>query len=1029
MRRLMCVAAIALGFALAAPTVPAMAEGLDQDASNQPEAVQAPSDISEQQLGQSPEEANDNDINDDGHDGDRSVGQDVSSDKGVEEGEPVTNDASKGDGEIAGTLVDGSSSGTDHDAAQAMELASGEDPSEDVVSEDTVYSIESAKSSDVEIAVANNSGSSGANVELSNANGRIGNYWRVVSHNDGSWSIVNMRAGMALAVDGTPASGANVKVASGTGTSWIVQRNEDGTVSFIPAGYDSLRLDVSGGSTSAGANIQLYAMNGTPAQKFVLTTAVNLTNALIAGNEVDEGVVTIGSALSGERVVDISGGSKNNGANVQLYVSNDSPAQRFLLDEIGSGLYTLQSTASGKYLDAQGGGVTSGTNVQQYVGNWSLAQLWYFVTGSDGLWSLRNAKSGLALSVIDGSSSNGANIALETVRNAVRQSFSLKYVNLLDEGQVLRLTPSGASSLNISTNGNSATLSQTGNTADGWWRVDASDGTQIVLASLVGGRKLAVSGGLTSGANVVLSTGSGTTWIVKVNDGGSITLSPKGNLGLALDVRSGKMSKGVALQVYASNGTAAQCFNVTDHVTLTKAAKSALSGKTYAECAYTVASALGSNLVLDVKNGSQSNGASVQVYRSNSTDAQKWELRYVDSGLYRMRSICSKLYLGAAGLTSGSNVAQYRLGSELSQCWYLEEADDGFVIRNAASGLALDVQGGTASSGTNVQVYSANGTAAQKWNMSETPLIKNGTYAFSSNLTVYGMLVLDVSNGSTDSGANIQVYQSNGTDAQKWVLTYKGSGVYTMASKKSGLLLTVADSSMANGGNVIQKSDENSDFQRWMISLDDTGAYVFKNVGSGLVLDIKDGRSDNGVNVQQYVANGTKAQGWHIKTNHTTLPAGKVGRFVSRMIYYTDIVNVGYDQLTPDRWNIRDGGECDCSSLVIRCLQEAGFNAEKKGATYTGNMRSILKSLGWSVLAWNINNVRAGDILLNDTYHTCAVISGSGKTALVAQASIDENNYGWGGKAGDQTGYETNIKTVYTYSHGWNCILRYTGTD
>lgn len=136
--------------------------------------------------------------------------------------------------------------------------------------------------------------------------------------------------------------------------------------------------------------------------------------------------------------------------------------------------------------------------------------------------------------------------------------------------------------------------------------------------------------------------------------------------------------------------------------------------------------------------------------------------------------------------------------------------------------------------------------------------------------------------------------------------------------------------------------------------------------------------------------------------------------------------SVGYDQ--SNRWDFRDGGEMDCSSGVISALKMAGFDVG--GATYTGNMSDELTARGWRRIPFtSVSQVRKGDILLNDTYHTCMVISGSGATAKIAQASIDENGRASGGRAGDQTGYETNIKTVYVYSRGWDCILRYEGGD
>lgn len=154
--------------------------------------------------------------------------------------------------------------------------------------------------------------------------------------------------------------------------------------------------------------------------------------------------------------------------------------------------------------------------------------------------------------------------------------------------------------------------------------------------------------------------------------------------------------------------------------------------------------------------------------------------------------------------------------------------------------------------------------------------------------------------------------------------------------------------------------------------------------------------------------------------------AGSIEKFCERMRYWCEDANLGYNQ--SDRWNFRDNGACDCSSLVINALGEAGFDTG--GATYTGNMSDELTKRGWKRIRFtSVAQVRKGDILLNDTYHVCAVISGSGATAKIAQASIDENGRATGGRGGDQTGYETNTKTVYVYSRGWDCILRYEGAE
>lgn len=144
--------------------------------------------------------------------------------------------------------------------------------------------------------------------------------------------------------------------------------------------------------------------------------------------------------------------------------------------------------------------------------------------------------------------------------------------------------------------------------------------------------------------------------------------------------------------------------------------------------------------------------------------------------------------------------------------------------------------------------------------------------------------------------------------------------------------------------------------------------------------------------------------------------AGSISKFIERMIYWCQTVSLGYDQ--SNRQDFRDGGETDCSALVLHALKEAGFDTGT--ATYTGNMRSNLTARGWKVVAVN-GNPQPGDILLNDVHHVAAYIGG-GK---LAQASIDENGRATGGKGGDQTGNETNIRNYYNYP--WNCYLRWTG--
>ena len=146
-------------------------------------------------------------------------------------------------------------------------------------------------------------------------------------------------------------------------------------------------------------------------------------------------------------------------------------------------------------------------------------------------------------------------------------------------------------------------------------------------------------------------------------------------------------------------------------------------------------------------------------------------------------------------------------------------------------------------------------------------------------------------------------------------------------------------------------------------------------------------------------------------------------KFIDLMYYYCEEVSVGYDW--GRRWDVWDGGDTDCSALVITCLREAGF--ETGWATYTGNMSDALCDNGWERLYPDLSDAEPGDILLNDENHVAAVLFGYGWDATIGQASIGETGGVYGNQPGDQTGWETNTTGMYDYP--WDCILRYEGEE
>ena len=141
-------------------------------------------------------------------------------------------------------------------------------------------------------------------------------------------------------------------------------------------------------------------------------------------NRVAEGTYTIATALNTGRVLDISGGSKENGGNVQLYTKNNTNAQSFTVTYAGGGYYTIKNVGSGLVLDVAWGIASAGTNVQQYQSNSTDAQRWCFEDAGNGYFRIRSAL-GLYLDVNGGNSADGTNVQIWTANTTNAQKFKL----------------------------------------------------------------------------------------------------------------------------------------------------------------------------------------------------------------------------------------------------------------------------------------------------------------------------------------------------------------------------------------------------------------------------------------------------------------------------------------------------------------------------------------------------------------------------------------------------------------------------
>ncbi|MGW4435384.1 ricin-type beta-trefoil lectin domain protein [Streptomyces sp. NPDC004596] len=118
------------------------------------------------------------------------------------------------------------------------------------------------------------------------------------------------------------------------------------------------------------------------------------------------------------------------------------------------------------------------------------------------------------------------------------------------------------------------------------------------------------------------------------------------------------------------------------------------------------------------------------------------------------------------------------------------------------AGKCLDVAGGSSVNGTAVQLYDCNGSAAQKW-----------TVAADGSVQALGKC-LDVTSASTADGAKVQLYDCNGTGAQRWSYDSATGDVVNTAA---GKCLDVTDNSSANGARAQIWSCTGAANQKWKL--------------------------------------------------------------------------------------------------------------------------------------------------------------------------------------------------------------------
>ena len=419
----------------------------------------------------------------------------------------------------------------------------------------------------------------------------------------------------------------------------------------------------------------------------------------------------------------------NDGDNVIVDSVNDAK-QTWLLTRQSDGSYKITSNATGKVLDVSGASRSSGANVGLYASNDTNAQRWYIYENQNGSYTLRS-KCGTTTVLTASGTSAGANVEMKTFSSSSNQQFRITAYSAAPvepETPVVPETPSEdtktpvnlgsdfyatitgvASGKYLGITSNKTVLKSVSKVPSKVWRFKLNnDGTYCIMNEN-NGYVLDVTAANTAAGTYVNTVAPNSTdaqkWFIYKDTKGYILVSKLSDkCVLTLENTSAADNTRLQINKYTGN-TATQQFTFTKINNYLSFVSPTDVGTSFnASVSYS-----GKNLAVS--------GTNVIIYGRSQNSDQVWRFeRQADRSYIIVNNNTTNKVLAVANASSanGANVQIENRTGAASQRWFIYIKEGKYVFRSALSSTAvLDVYGAGTADLTNVDIWSNNGTPAQ----------------------------------------------------------------------------------------------------------------------------------------------------------------------------------------------------------------------------------------------------------------------------------------------------------------------------
>lgn len=179
-------------------------------------------------------------------------------------------------------------------------------------------------------------------------------------------------------------------------------------------------------TTGGGANISFTTGSSGP---YDISFNDQMLNYSVEQSGIQSGAIyTVRSRHSG-KVLEVSGNSTANGANVQQSDDFGNNNQKWVVTDVGNGQYSIVSVHSGKSLDVEANSTANGANIHQweYFGNGN--QKWQIESVGEGYYKIASVHSGKAIDIESGATNSGGNIHQWEYFGLNSQHWAFEYVS------------------------------------------------------------------------------------------------------------------------------------------------------------------------------------------------------------------------------------------------------------------------------------------------------------------------------------------------------------------------------------------------------------------------------------------------------------------------------------------------------------------------------------------------------------------------------------------------------------------------